>query len=171
MSEVLTKLDNLSDAAAQESEGKKFMDPVKPAKRGRGRPKGSKAAPQPEPEASWTESEAPPQSKEDRVAALRPLTDPFAKMISSVGERIAEDPRGALEPQEQEAMSTALAGCLDRYMPGLFSAHADLVVLVMISGSYALRVQALRAQSLAKLRAKMQFDDAQTVNMPATNGH
>ena len=148
------KLDSLAQDAATEDQGRAFMSP----KRGRGRPKGSKKATTPEPEVQTS----PPPTPEQNIEALKPILKPCFEMISGVGVRLCEEPQAAMTAAEINILVDTGAACIQQYLPGALTAHANLIVLMMTMGNWGMKVYMIREAKLAQYREE--FRQRQEMN-------
>lgn len=149
------KLDSLAQDAASEDQGKAFMNP----KRGRGRPKGSKKDKEtvaPEVQTS------PPPTPEQNIEALKPILKPCFEMISGVGVRLCEEPQAAMTAAELNILVDTGAACIQQYLPGALTAHANLIVLMMTMGNWGMKVYMIREAKLAQYREE--FRQRQEMN-------
>jgi hypothetical protein len=152
MVEASSKLEKLAADAKEEPGTGAFMDPAAKKNKG-GRPKGSKnkrAGRAADPEVLPPE---PPPDPEAEREALKPVIAPVFKLLSHAGIAAAEDEAAAIPEEQQALMTHSAAGVVVKYMPGV-SEHADLIMLSLLMGQWAVGVWMLRRANLEKLRAE-----------------
>lgn len=163
------ELGKLAGDASTEDQNDSFMEP----KKKRGRPKGSKNfshqgknVPPPKGTEKFLGGDTPP-TREEQIAQTKKYIKPVVGVISSVGEKIAEDKTAAMTLEEIEIISESAAACIQQYLPDVLGAHANAVVLLASLGQWSLRVYMLRMANLDAMRERAKA--ARNVTPPDTS--
>lgn len=166
---AIPKLDALAhEAGAEPGEGG-FMNP---AKKKRGRPKGSKneekmAGPaNPSPAGHNPD---PILQSQQRIEANKQFIEGALDFLDDALYPLHETPEASLKSKPKQKAAIVLNGaiCMEQYLPDLMNRHMPLILVTMGLGSYGFGIFNARMAKLAEMneRARKQGE-----NKPLTNG-
>ena len=149
----LSKLSQLSQDAKILDQDQSFMDAGTKVKKSRGRPRKDDS----QKTSAFSTSQAPKvegtSAQETIVIPSKEIAKPVIKVISSVGESLAEDSRARMSSDEIEACSEALGLVLDKYAPKIMKDYGPEMVLGITLGQYGLRILALKKMKQEEMKA------------------
>lgn len=152
--EIDHALGNLASGAAQEDSVDSFMDPVK---KGRGRPKGTKNRPKdgtPAPGASPLGAGNPENDPRLQLEQTKKYIRPVVEIASKAGVKLCESEEGAMSPSEIEIIAESAAACVQQYLPNALGDHANLIVLLTVTGNWAAKVYMIRLAKIEEYRRR-----------------